>query len=129
MTNWNRIVRSGKPRVKGINSQYAGLIDVEIDLKPTPPREWAEFFSQPFAVPTKASMHPPTLSGSTVMLQPPDNEFDAYVANLDARIEAANDFFERQVLPRLESAEAQARQRREDDQRRIDDTRRKAENL
>jgi len=126
---WTRIVRSGKPRVKGINSQYAGLINVEVDLEPPPPREWADFFSQPFAVPTKASMHPPKLSGSTVMLRPPDNELDAYVANVDARIEAANDFFERQVLPSLEAAEAQARQRRGDDQKRIDDARRKAEDL
>jgi hypothetical protein len=126
---WTRIVRSGKPRVKGINSQYSGLINVEVDLEPTPPREWADFFSQPLAVPTKASMHPPKLSGSTVMLQPPDNELEAYVANVDARIEAANDFFERQVLPSLEAAEVQARQRRDDDQRRIDDARRKAEDL
>src|SRR5437899_672855 len=107
---WTRIVRSGQPRVKGINSQYSGLIDVEIDLKPAPPREWADFFSRPFAVPTSASMHPPKLSGSTVMLRPPDNEISAYVANVDARIEAANDFFESQVLPALEGAEAQDRQ-------------------
>jgi len=126
---WTRIVRSGKLRVKGINPQYSGLIDVEIDLKPTPPREWADFFSQPFAVPTKASMHPPKLSGSMVMLRPPDNELDDYVANVDQRIEAANAFFERQVLPSLEVAEAQARKRRDDDQKRIDDARRSAEDL
>ena len=126
---WTRIVRSGKPRVKGINSQYSGLLDVEVDLKPTPSREWADFFSQPFAVPTKLSMHPPQLSGSTVLLMPPDGELDAYVANVDARIAAANDFFEAQVLPHLQAAEARAQEDKASEQTRVAEARRKAEEL
>jgi hypothetical protein len=126
---WTRIVRSGKPRVKGINSRYSGLIDVEIDLTPTPPREWAQFFEQPFAVPTSLSMHPPKLSGSTVMLMLPDNELDAYVANVDVRIEAANDYFEAHVLPNLEAAEASAQRDKSSAQARVADAQRRAEKL
>jgi len=126
---WTRIARSGTPRVMGVNSKYSGLIDVEVDLKPTPPREWANFFSQPFAVPTKLSMHPPKLSGSIVMLMPPDNELDAYVANVDARIEAANDYFEAHVLPNLEAAEASAQRDKASAQTRVAEAQRRAEKL
>jgi hypothetical protein len=126
---WTRITR-GKPRVRGVNAKYSGLIDVEIDLNPaTPPREWAEFFSRPFAVPTSLSMHPPELAGTTVRLMCPDNELDAYVTNVDARIEAANTFFESQVLPSLEAAEASVQRDRASAQARVADAQRRAEKL
>jgi hypothetical protein len=116
--------------VRGVNAKYSGLIDVEIDLNPaTPPGEWADFFSRPFAVPTSLSMRPPQLSGATVRLMCPDNELDAYVANVDARIEAANDFFESQVLPSLEAAEASAQRDRASAQARVAEAQRRAEKL
>jgi len=126
--NWMPITRS-KPEVKGVNARYSGLLDVEVRLSSPPASEWAEFFSRPFAVPTKLSMHPPRLSGSTVRLMLPDNEFDEYIQNLDGRIAAANDYFERQVLPGLHAGQARETQRRDEEQKRIQEARRRADRM
>jgi hypothetical protein len=126
---WTRIVRTGKPRVRGANAQYSGLIDVEIDLSTTPPPEWAQAFVNPSGVEMSMGRRRPTLSGATVETSPPDDQLEAAVAEVDARIEAANSYFESRVLPALNAAEAQARQRRADEQKRIDDARRKADDL
>lgn len=129
MTNWNRIVRSAKPRVRGVDPQYSGLIDADIDLSTTPPAEWAQAFNNPPDVPISMNMHPPELAGSTIRIRYPDGQLAAYVANVDARIEAANLYFEQRVLPALIAAEAQAQSDRETAQARIARERREAENL
>ncbi len=127
---WTRIVRSGKPRVRGVNADYSGLIDVEIDLSTTPPREWARVFMDPANI-ANLSMgrRPPTLSGATIVSIPPDDQLQAAVADVDARIVATNDYFEQHVLPALNAAESQDKQRRAEEQKRIDDAQRKAEDL
>ena len=125
---WTPITRS-KPDPKGVNSRYPGLLNVEVNLSRTPPSEWAEFFSQPFAVPMKLSMHPPTLSGSIVELMLPDDEFDAYIESLDARIAAANESFERHVLPEVEAAEARENERHRAEAKRMAEARRRADTL
>jgi hypothetical protein len=125
---WTPITRSN-PEPKGVNARYSGLLDVDVRLSSSPPSEWAEFFSRPFAVPTKLSMHPPRLSGSTVRLMLPDNEFDEYIQNLDARIAAANEYFERQVLPGLQSAQARETVRRDEERRRVEKARRRADGM
>jgi hypothetical protein len=59
----------------------------------------------------------------------PDNEFDEYIQNMDARIAAANEYFERQVLPGLQSAQARERLRRDEDRKRIEEARRRADGM
>ena len=126
---WTRIVRSGPPRVRGVNSQYPGLLDVEIDLTRTPPPEWTQGFIHPSGVGISLSMHPPEISGSRVQIRPPDGELEKYVAHVDERIEAANTYFEQRVLPALNAAEAQAQQRKATEQSRIADATRQADKL
>jgi hypothetical protein len=105
------------------------LLDVDIDLTPDPPAEWARGFEHPVGVGISMSMHPPVLSGATVHIRPPDNELEKYVAHVDERIAAANAYYEREVLPALDRAEAEERQHQEDEQKRIDDAKRLADNL
>jgi len=126
---WTRIVRSGHPRVKGVNSQYRGLINAEMDLSINPPSEWVPAFNNPPDVPISMSMHPPELTGSTIRIRYPDGQLAAYVTNVDARIEAANLYFEQRILPTLVAAEAQSRNDRETAQERIAREQREAENL
>lgn len=126
---WTRIVRSGGPRVRGVNDQYPGLINAEIDLNISPPREWVQAFNNPSDVPISMSMHPPELSGSTIRIRYPDGQLPAYVANVDARCEAANLYFERHILPALNAAEAQAQNDRETAQARVAREQREADKL
>jgi len=65
------------------------------------------------------SMHPPTISGATVTLRPPDDQVEQYVANVDDRMAAANRWYQTQVLPRIQVREAQQRQAAADQQRRV----------
>lgn len=125
---WTPITR-GKPKVLGINEKYSGLLNVELDLSDTPPREWAEFFTHPTGIGISMSMHPPKLSGHIVSLRPPDGEIEKYVNHIDERIVAANAYYERQVIPDLEAAEARQEQSRKAEQMRLDEARRRAEKL
>jgi hypothetical protein len=45
-----------------------------------------------------------------VVAMPPDEQLKAAVAEVDGRIAAADDYFERQVLPQLQAAEVRGRE-------------------
>lgn len=126
---WTRIVRSGKPRPRGVDSQYPGLINADIELNISPPPEWVQAFNNPSDVPISMSMHPPKLGGSSIRICYPDGQLAAYVANVDARCQAANLYFERDILPALSSAEAQAHRDRETAQARLAREQREADEL
>ena len=126
---WTRIVRSAKPRPRGVDSQYPGLINADMDLNISPPPEWVQAFNSPSDVPISMSMHPPKLAGSSIRIRYPDGQLEAYVANVDARCEAANLYFERHILPALTAAEAQARSYRETAQARLAREQREGEKL
>lgn len=72
----------------------------DMALSETPPPEWAQAFAHPSNVPISLSMHPPELSGSTVRIRPPDEEFGPYVDHVEMRIIAANNYYEEHVLRR-----------------------------
>ena len=72
-------------------------------------------------------MHQPMLSGSTVRLMPPDDEFDDYIQHLDARIAATNEWYERNVLPQRLAAEERTKREQEEDTARLAEAKRKAE--
>jgi len=94
-------------------------MDADMALRTTPPPEWAQSFNNPSDVPISMSMHPPELAGSTIRIRYPDGQLAAYVANVDARIHAANLYFEQSIHPALNAAEAQAQNNRETAQARV----------
>lgn len=126
--DWKPITR-GKPQVKGVNSEYSGLLDVAIPLEGDIDINWAEFFENPVGVSISLSMHPPKLSGRTVYIRPPDEEVEAYVKHVDERIAAANARFQTEVLPKIQQKEERDRADREERERRIEGVRRRLEDL
>lgn len=126
--DWKPITR-GKPEVKGVNSEYSGLLDVAIPLEGDIDINWSQFFENPVGVPIPLSMHPPKLTGRTVYIRPSDEEVEAYVKHVDERIAAANARFQTEVLPKIQQMEQRDRADREERQRRIEDARRRLENL
>jgi len=122
-------IKRGKPTPKSINEKYRGLIDVELALDRQPPAEWAQAFLNPVNVPISISMHPPKLVGSTVVIQPPDNELDAYVKHVDVRIDHANQRYEHEFLPEIEAARERDQRQHDEDQQRLDDARKRSEEL
>jgi hypothetical protein len=76
------------------------------------------------------SMHPPEFGGpGTVALRCPDEELKKYVEHVDARIGAANDRYEREVLPKKIAAEERAEKEREQQRVRVEEARQVAEGL
>lgn len=121
-------IKPGKPRVLGVNSQYSGLLDVEIPLSPTPDRYWTEIFNRgPSNVPFSVSMHPPQLVGGTVRITPPDSEVEKYVEYISTRVEGTNRNYAERIEPRLraqkeveEREKADRARRNEEAQSRLD---------
>lgn len=127
MAKWVPITR-GKPKVQDIDSKYKGLLDVRIILDRNPPAEWGQSFDYPSDVPFSLSMHPPRREGSTITITPPDNELDAYVKQVDARIAHANERYE-QRLPEIDAARERDQRAHDEEQHRLADARRRAEKL
>ena len=125
---WEPIER-GRPEVDGVDPDYEGLLRVRIDLSRRPSREWAEFFLNPVGVGISLSMHPPELSGSSISIRPPDTELETYVAHVDERIEAANERYEQEVLPTLRRAAETRAGEEEERTRRLEDAKKRAEDL
>lgn len=121
-------IKPGKPKVLGVNGQHSGLLNVEVPLDPRPDRYWTEIFNRgPANVEYSLSMHPLTVSGDKVRLQPPDDEVERYVEQAKRQIEGANREYAERIEPQLraqkeaaEHAEAERRRRIEDAQRLLD---------
>ncbi len=122
-------IRRGKPDVRGVNPLYEGLLDVDIPLDRVPPPEWARAFQNPTGVGIPVSMHPPELQGASVHIRPPDDELGKYVAHVDERIGHANESYERDALPQLKAAGQRVIADQEEERRRLEEARRKAEEL
>jgi hypothetical protein len=118
----------GKAQVQGIDPDAKELLRVVVPLTPRPDRAWSALFERrPASVSWSASMHPPHLEGGQVRMRPPDAEVEAYMAKLRELVQATNDQYAREVVPRLEAeaeveeqAEAERKRRIEDAQRRLD---------
>lgn len=127
-TKWVPITRS-KPDPKGVDPKYSGLLNVEIELSTNPPNEWAQSFLNPVNVPISMSMHPPRLQGSTIIIRPPDNELEAYVRHVDVRIAHANQRYEQEFLPAIDAARERDQRAHDEEERRLAEARKRAENL
>jgi hypothetical protein len=124
MSGWLPIKRKSV-KVEGADPAAPGLLDVYIELNETPPPEWEDFFSHPVGMEMSMSMHPPRLEGSDVHIRPPDKELKDYVTHVDQRIKAANERYEREVLPKHRAQETH----RTKEQKRIDDAQKEADQL
>jgi hypothetical protein len=129
VTTWTRIIRSGPPKRLKVDEKYRGLLNVELALNATPPPEWAYAFANPSDVPISLSMHPPELSGSTVRIRPPDEQFGSYVDHVEMRIIAANKWYEEHVLPQRLVGEERQQSDRDEEKERLDRAKREAEDM
>lgn len=91
--------------VRGRTSRYSGLLDVDIELSHRTPEAWARFLQNPSGIGVSVSMHPPSLSGSTVKITPPDDEVDKYARHIEERVAHTNRWFEETALPQINAAE------------------------
>jgi hypothetical protein len=126
--DWKPIQR-GKIDVRGIDQEHPELLDVVVPLSRMPEPEWRQFFLHSVGVDVALSMRPPELEGTLVRLTPPDAELQKYVSNMDDRISAANERYQREVLAKRRAEEDRRQQTIDDTQRRIWEARRRAEDL
>jgi hypothetical protein len=124
---WEPIV-AGRPDVRGIHPRYSGLLEIVIPLNFTPPEEWTKFFENPSGVSISSGMHPPHVSGDEVFIRPPDTDIDEYVNHVILRIKAANEWYEREMVPRIVAEESAVEEKRNSEAERIESARRRFEN-
>jgi hypothetical protein len=125
---WEPITITGR-KVRGPNSQYAGLLDVDIELSHRPPKVWARFFENPSGIGISLSMHPPTLSGSTVRITPPDDGVEKYAQHIEERLAHTNQWFEETALPQINAAEERQRAEDEAEAERLQEAQRKLDEM
>jgi hypothetical protein len=71
--NWEPISRT-KVDVRGVHSQFPGLLDVRVLLSTNPPQEWSRAFDQGLGVSQRLSLPKPELTGGSVAIRCPDDE-------------------------------------------------------
>jgi hypothetical protein len=127
MNEWEPVKR-GKVNVRGFaqGSSRQEALDVRITLSAPPPAEWAVFFSEPGTVDLVIDAR---INGATVVVQPPDDMLEAYVAEVDRRITDSNVRYENEILPELKRREDRRQAEVNERQRRLEDARRRAEAL
>jgi hypothetical protein len=110
---WEPIKRDSV-EVTGVDTEHAGLLHIVIQLSAVPPQEWPHRFENPIGLDSASSMHPPRVNGARITLLVQDDRVREYIENVDARIAAANLYYESEVLPaRAARATAKADERDE----------------
>lgn len=111
--------------VEDIDPQAPDLLQVRIDLNRVPEPEWTEFFTEPADLSVPASMHAPRVVDDTIRLRPPDHGVEQYIAHVDERVTAANEYYAKRILPRRRAEEDQRNREAAERQRRIEEARRR----
>jgi hypothetical protein len=133
--DWHPITRKGKPEVRDVHPQYPDRLDVVIRLSEKPPDEWVHFFVHGHTdsprVPwlREASTPIPRVEGVSVRIAPRDEELPEWVAALDGRIEEANEFYTKTVLPASRARDQALDVADEERNQRVNEARRRAEGL
>ena len=124
-------VAIGKPEIADIDPQASGLVRILVPLEPEPTNEWLQVFAQgPPGVSYSASMHPPQIvERNEVMLRCPDNEIERYVTNLRERVEGTNSYYNREIAPELQRRHEAREVQQVEDERRLDEARKRLEDL
>lgn len=113
--------------VEDIDPQAPDRLQVRVDLNRVPEPEWTEFFAEPAGLSVPASMHAPRVVDDTIRLRPPDDEVEQYIAHVDERVTAANEYYATRVLPRRRAEADQRDREAAERQRRLEDARRRIE--
>lgn len=135
MVDWQPIRRSGKPEVLGVHPQYANRLDVVVPLSARPPEEWERYLvrsytDNPHMPWFREGVTPaPRVEGVCIRIAPLDDELESWIKGVDGRIEEANEFYERVALPELRAREEAERKAEHELQQRVDEARRRAEEL
>ena len=122
-------VKLGKAEVKGIDSQYSGLVVVRAPVTPMPDAPWKQLFERnPHFTGWPMSLQGPKLVGSEVTIAVPDADIEKAVAALRERVAAVNSEYAQRVAPQIEAEkrrreeeEAERRKRLENAQRKLDE--------
>jgi len=102
----------------------SGLFEARIPLSEEPPDEWAEAFERGYNASTNPTLHPIHLEGDEVVITPPYGETKVYLAAVDERIAAANDWYEKHVLPGVMQREQRIRAEEDEKARKLEQARR-----
>jgi hypothetical protein len=121
----------GKPEVVGIDPDEPELVQVRVRLEPEPNDEWLQAFVEgPPGVSYSESMHPPRMVGhDEVMLRAPDSELERYVASLREHVEGTNAYYNSEIAPELKRRREAQKAADAEEQRRLDEARRRLDAL
>ena len=121
----------GKPEVDGIDPHARGLLLIRVPFEPEPNTPWREVFVEgPPGASYSASMHPPVFFGpAEVTLRCPDDEIELYISSLRERVDATNEYYNGEIAPRLRRMRSERRAAVTEEQRRLEEARKRLENL
>src|SRR6478736_7935511 len=126
--SWEQI-RRVSVEVTGVDAKNSGLLNVVVQLSAAPPQEWPHRFENPVGTAGPSTLHQPRVNGSRVTLHVEDDRMREYLEDVDARIGAANLYYEGEVLP-AKTAKAKAlSDERDEVTRRVTEAQRIADSL
>jgi len=122
----NRIERSGKIKVIGIDREHPGLVIVEIPLNVQPPSEWIECFRHPST--WNPSIHRPSVNGRSIIWRAVKESVDKDIQWIFRYIEQANACYER-ILKEKEKERERVEREESAQKSELEEIEKKLENL
>jgi hypothetical protein len=124
-------ITAGKPELVGIYEQAPGLIRIRLPLSPRPDARWITIFNElPPGVTSSMSMHhPPQASSGSIAGLTPDDMIESYVAHIRERVAGANTYYNAEIAPGLKAAVERVVADDDEEQRRLNEIRKRLENL
>lgn len=122
----DKIERSGKIKVLGIDPKHSGLVIVEIPLNAQPPSEWIDCFQHPST--WTPSLHPPAVNGKSIIWRAVKESVDKDIKWIFSYIEQANACYER-VLKEKEKERERIEKEESARKKELEEIQKKLENL
>ena len=126
-------IEAGTPEVLGADPEPSRLLQIRVPLEPPlePPTDlhWCKIFNEIAPEVSYALHHPPEAESSAISGKTTDSTLQEYVAYIRERVAATNEHYNQFIAPELR-AEAEEREAEQElEQLRLEEARRKLEEL
>lgn len=123
-------IQAGRPELVGVDPHYSGLVRIRLPLNPPADTDWIKIFNElPPGVSYTLDLHHPVASQRSIEGLTPDDRVESYVAHIRERVDGTNRFYNTDVASRLKQEADRRREAAAEQRRRLDDVRKKFENL
>jgi hypothetical protein len=123
-------IEGGQAELIAPDPDAPGLLQIRMSLEPLADPTWCAIFNvMPPGRAHALDIHPPEAGPTEIKGKTPDSSLEDYVAQIRERLSATNDHYNETVAAQLKAEAEERESERELEERRLEEARRKLENV